>query len=77
VLIRFTVQTNIASPPPRTGPLKIVKSSTGKIDAMLAEPPFTACLGGLGATVLAGSPTDVGKLIADETEKLGQGDPSK
>jgi hypothetical protein len=43
-----------------------------EIDAMPAEPRFTACLGGLGATVLAGSPSDVGKLIADETEKLAK-----
>jgi hypothetical protein len=42
-----------------------------EIDAMLAEPRFTAYLGGLGATVLAGS-SDIGKLIADETEKLAK-----
>ena len=29
-------------------------------------------LGGLGGTVLVGSPADFGKLIADETEKWGK-----
>jgi hypothetical protein len=37
---------------------------------MLAE--RTACLDSLGVTVLAGSPIDVGKLIADETQKLAK-----
>jgi hypothetical protein len=54
----------------RTGPLKILKSSTGK--SMLCSPNRTACLAGLGVTVLAGSPIDVGKLIGDETEKLAK-----
>jgi len=31
-----------------------------------------ARLADLGGTVLAGSPADVGKLIADETEKWGK-----
>jgi hypothetical protein len=31
-----------------------------------------ARLADLGGTVLAGSPADFGKLIADETEKLGK-----
>jgi hypothetical protein len=70
VLILFCRANDIASPPPGTGPLKIVKSSTGK--SMLCSPNRTACLASLGVTVLAGSPSDVGKLVADETEKMAK-----
>ena len=38
----------------------------------LADPKMKARLADLGGTVLAGSPADVGKLIADETEKWGK-----
>ena len=39
------------------------------INAGLADPKIKTRLADLGGTVLAGSPTDFGKLIADETEK--------
>ena len=35
----------------------------------LADPKMKARLADLGGTVLAGSPADFGKFIADETEK--------
>jgi hypothetical protein len=35
-------------------------------------PNMKARLADLGGTVLAGSPADFGKLIADETEKWGK-----
>ena len=38
----------------------------------LADPKMTARLAELGATALPGSPTEFGKLIADETEKWGK-----
>ena len=38
----------------------------------LADPKIKARLADLGGTVLAGSPADFGKLIADETEKWGK-----
>ena len=38
----------------------------------LADPKMKARLADLGGTVLAGSPADFGKLIADETEKWGK-----
>ena len=38
----------------------------------LAHPKIQARLSALGFTVLAGSPADFGKLIAEETEKWGK-----
>jgi len=40
-----------------------------EINAALADPKMKARLADLGGTVLAGSPADFGKLIAEETEK--------
>jgi tripartite-type tricarboxylate transporter receptor subunit TctC len=40
-----------------------------EINAALADPILKARLADLGGTVLAGSPADFGKLIAEETEK--------
>ena len=51
------------------------KSSTGsikEINAALADPKMKARLTDLGGIVLAGSPIDFGKLIAEETEKWGK-----
>jgi tripartite-type tricarboxylate transporter receptor subunit TctC len=43
-----------------------------EINAILAEPKAKARLADLGASLLAGSPADFGKLVADETEKWGK-----
>ena len=43
-----------------------------EINAALADPKMRAELAELGGTVLAGSPADFGRLIADETEKWGK-----
>ena len=43
-----------------------------EINAALADPKMKARLADLGGTVLAGSPADFGKLIAEETEKWGK-----
>jgi len=40
--------------------------------AILADPKAKARLADLGASLLAGSPADFGKLVADETEKWGK-----
>ena len=48
------------------------RSSSGlnkEINAGLADPEIKARFTDLGFTVLAGSPADFGKFIADETEK--------
>jgi hypothetical protein len=38
----------------------------------LAEPTVRARLADLGVTVVAGSPIDFGRFVADETEKWGK-----
>jgi len=42
------------------------------INVALADPKIRAQLDDLGGAVLAGSPADFGKLIADDTEKWGK-----
>ena len=53
-------------------PAEIIKTLNTQVNASLADANFQARLANLGATVLAGSPADFGKLIADETEKWGK-----
>ena len=57
---------------PRNTPAEIVDKLNKEINAGLADPKMKARLADLGGTVLAGSPADFGKLIADETEKWGK-----
>jgi tripartite-type tricarboxylate transporter receptor subunit TctC len=45
-----------------------------EINAAFADLRMRSRLADLGGTVVPGSPADFGKLIADETEKWGQGD---
>jgi tripartite-type tricarboxylate transporter receptor subunit TctC len=54
---------------PRNTPSGIVDRLNREINAGLADPALKARLADLGGTVLAGSPADFGKLIAEETEK--------
>jgi tripartite-type tricarboxylate transporter receptor subunit TctC len=54
---------------PRNTPAEIVGRLNKEINAALADPTVKARLADLGGTVLAGSPTDFAKVIADETEK--------
>src|SRR5262249_53901490 len=56
---------------PRTTPAEIIDTLNKEINAALADPKMKARLADLGGTVLAVSPADFGKLIADETEKWG------
>ena len=56
---------------PRNTPAEIIDKLNREINAALADPKMKARLADLGATGLAGSPADFGKLIADETEKWG------
>jgi hypothetical protein len=48
---------------------EIVDKLNTEINAVLAEPEQKGRLSDLGGTVLAGSPAEFGKLIADEAEK--------
>ena len=57
---------------PRGTPTEIVEKLNREINAGLADPKIKARFVDLGGTVLAGSPADFGKLIADETEKWGK-----
>ena len=57
---------------PRNTPAEIVDKLNKEINAGLADPKIKARLADLGASLLAGSPADFGKLIADETEKWGK-----
>ena len=54
---------------PTGTPAEIVNKLNNEINAALADPQLKARLADLGGTVIAGSPADFGKLIADETEK--------
>ncbi len=57
---------------PKATPAEIVDKLNKEINAALADPKIKARLADLGGTALAGSPTDFGRLIADETEKWGK-----
>ena len=57
---------------PKATPAEVIDKLNKKISAGLADPNMKARLADLGGTVLAGSPADFGKLIADETEKWGK-----
>ena len=54
---------------PRRTPVDIVGKLNNAINAGLADPKLKARLADLGATPLAGSPADFGKLVVEETEK--------
>jgi tripartite-type tricarboxylate transporter receptor subunit TctC len=56
---------------PKNTPAEIIDKLNREINAALADSKMKAQLGDLGATVLASSPAEFGKLIADETEKWG------
>ena len=56
---------------PKNTPAEIVEKLNKEINAALADPKMKARLADLGGDVLALSPADFGKFIADETEKWG------
>jgi tripartite-type tricarboxylate transporter receptor subunit TctC len=57
---------------PKNTPAEIVEKLNREINAALADPKMKARLADLGGTPLPGSPSDFGRLIADETEKWGK-----
>jgi tripartite-type tricarboxylate transporter receptor subunit TctC len=57
---------------PKNTPAEIINKLNKEINAGLADPKIKARVADMGGTVLTGSPTDFGKLIADETEKWGK-----
>jgi tripartite-type tricarboxylate transporter receptor subunit TctC len=54
---------------PKNTPTEIVEKLNKEINVGLADPKMKARLADLGATVLALSPADFGKLIVEDTEK--------
>jgi tripartite-type tricarboxylate transporter receptor subunit TctC len=57
---------------PKNTPAEIIDTLNKEINAALADPNMKARLADLGGTLLAGSPADFGKLMADDTEKWGK-----
>jgi tripartite-type tricarboxylate transporter receptor subunit TctC len=57
---------------PKNMPTEIVDKLNKEINAGLSDPQIKARLADLGGMVLAGSPADFGKLIAEDTEKWGK-----
>ncbi|MEI7805597.1 MAG: tripartite tricarboxylate transporter substrate binding protein [Hyphomicrobiales bacterium] len=57
---------------PKNTPAEIISKLNKEINTALADPKIKTRLADLGATELAGSPADFGKLIAGETEKWGK-----
>jgi tripartite-type tricarboxylate transporter receptor subunit TctC len=54
---------------PRNTAVEIIDKLNAEINGVLADPDIKARLADLGATAFAGSPSDFGKHIAEETEK--------
>jgi tripartite-type tricarboxylate transporter receptor subunit TctC len=57
---------------PKNTPAEIIETLNKEINAGLADPKVKTRFADLGVTVLAGSPADFGRFIADETEKWGK-----
>lgn len=57
---------------PKNTPAEIVKLLNKEINAGLVDAKLKAQLAVLGSSALLGSPSEFGKLIADETEKWGR-----
>jgi tripartite-type tricarboxylate transporter receptor subunit TctC len=57
---------------PKGTPAAIIRTLNDAINAALDSPVMKARFADLGGTVIAGSPADFGKLIAEETEKWGK-----
>ena len=54
---------------PKSTPAEIVDKLNREINEALSDPRIGARLAEVGGTVVAGTPADFSKLIADETEK--------
>jgi tripartite-type tricarboxylate transporter receptor subunit TctC len=57
---------------PKRTPVEIIDKLNREINAALDDPKLKARLIDLGGTLIAGSPADFGKLIAEDTEKWGK-----
>jgi tripartite-type tricarboxylate transporter receptor subunit TctC len=57
---------------PKSTPVEITDRLNKEINAATTDPKLKARLGDLGGTILARTPADFGKLIADDTDKWGK-----
>jgi tripartite-type tricarboxylate transporter receptor subunit TctC len=57
---------------PRNTPAEIIDKLNREINLSLADPALKARLIDIGGTPLPGSPADLGKFVAEETEKWGK-----
>jgi tripartite-type tricarboxylate transporter receptor subunit TctC len=57
---------------PKGTPTEVVDRLNKEVNAALADPAVKTRMAELGSEIFPGSPTDFGKLIADETEKWGK-----
>src|SRR6202034_118058 len=58
---------------PAGTPAGIIATLNQEINAVLTDPTIQARLAEMGCMELSGTAADFGKLIADETQKRGQG----
>jgi tripartite-type tricarboxylate transporter receptor subunit TctC len=68
----FAADTWYGAGVPRNTPLEIVDALNRQINVVLGDARVKARLADLGAAVLAGTPADFGRMLADETEKWGR-----
>jgi tripartite-type tricarboxylate transporter receptor subunit TctC len=54
---------------PKNTPAEIIDKLNMEVNAGLADPKIKSLVADMGGTVLAGSPAEFGKLVAEETEK--------
>jgi tripartite-type tricarboxylate transporter receptor subunit TctC len=57
---------------PKNAPAEIIHKLNKEVDSALKDPKMRARIADLGGTPLLGSPADLAKLVADETEKWGK-----
>jgi tripartite-type tricarboxylate transporter receptor subunit TctC len=57
---------------PKNTPAEIIEKLNKEVNARLADPKIKARIAELGLTPLVSSPAELGKLLADETEKWGK-----
>jgi tripartite-type tricarboxylate transporter receptor subunit TctC len=68
----FAADTWYGAGVPRNTPREIVDALNREINVVLGEAKVKARLADLGAAVLAGTPADFGRMLANETEKWGR-----
>ena len=68
----YEASTSFGVGAPKNTPLHIVEKLNIEINAALADSKLRSKLADFAGTMLPGSPSDFGKLIAEETEKWGK-----